>query len=101
MLKAARRGENTLALYWWDGSQWVREASSAVNNVGNTVTATPNHFSRWAVMGEARRVYLPLVGVAPVTEGELNVIALPRDWCNYGAVIDGFEQHLLAFRSTS
>jgi putative spermidine/putrescine transport system substrate-binding protein len=25
------------------------------------------------------------------SEGELTVIALPRDWCNYGAVIDGFK----------
>ena len=25
-------------------------------------------------------------------EGALNVIALPRDWCNYGAVIDGFAE---------
>ena len=24
-------------------------------------------------------------------EGQLNVIALPRDWCGYGAVIDGFK----------
>lgn len=38
------------------------------------------------------RVYLPLVRSAPVTEGELNVIALPHDWCNYGAVIEGFRR---------
>ncbi len=25
------------------------------------------------------------------SEGELTVIALPRDWCDYGAVIDGFK----------
>lgn len=25
------------------------------------------------------------------TEGQLNVIALPRDWCGYGAIIDGFK----------
>ena len=28
---------------------------------------------------------------AAKSEGELTVIALPRDWCNYGAVIDGFK----------
>ena len=28
---------------------------------------------------------------AAQTEGALNVIALPRDWCNYGALIDGFK----------
>jgi putative spermidine/putrescine transport system substrate-binding protein len=28
---------------------------------------------------------------AAKAEGTLNVIALPRDWCGYGAVIDGFK----------
>jgi len=28
---------------------------------------------------------------AAQAEGTLNVIALPRDWCNYGAAIDGFK----------
>jgi len=53
--------EETLALYHWDGSQWVKEPSSMVDTAANTVTAHPNHFSRWAVLGETRRVYLPLV----------------------------------------
>jgi hypothetical protein len=53
--------EETLALYWWDGSRWVKEPSSVVDTVANTVTAHPNHFSRWAVLGETRRIYLPLV----------------------------------------
>lgn len=53
--------EETLALYWWDGSQWVKEPSSVVDAVSNTVTATPDHFSLWAVLGETKRMYLPLV----------------------------------------
>lgn len=53
--------ENTLALYWWNGSQWVKEPSSTVDTTNNTVTATPNHLSLWAVLGETRQVYLPLV----------------------------------------
>ncbi len=28
---------------------------------------------------------------AAKTEGSLNVIALPRDWCNYGALLDNFK----------
>jgi putative spermidine/putrescine transport system substrate-binding protein len=28
---------------------------------------------------------------AAKSEGQLTVIALPRDWCNYGAAIDGFK----------
>jgi hypothetical protein len=53
--------ESTLALYYWNGSQWVQEASSVVDIANNTVIAAPNHLSLWAVLGETRRVYLPLV----------------------------------------
>ena len=53
--------ENTLALYYWDGSQWVKEPSSTVDTIANTVTAHPDHFSLWAVLGETKRVYLPLI----------------------------------------
>lgn len=53
--------ESTLALYAWDGSQWVKEPSSAVDGAANVVTATPDPFSLWAVLGETCRVYLPLV----------------------------------------
>jgi hypothetical protein len=52
--------ESTLALYYWDGSQWVKETSSAVNAADNVVQATPNHFSQWAVLGETNRSLLPL-----------------------------------------
>ncbi len=60
----AERGlvaESTLAFYYWDGSRWVREPSSVVDTVANTVTAHPDHLSLWAVLGETKRVYLPLV----------------------------------------
>ncbi|MFQ5813915.1 MAG: hypothetical protein ACE5I2_12135, partial [Anaerolineae bacterium] len=53
--------EDTLALYSWDGSQWVREPTSVVDTDNNTVTATPEHFSLWAVLGETRRMFLPVV----------------------------------------
>lgn len=54
--------EDTLALYTWDGDQWVKDPSSVVDIQTNTLVATPSHFSLWAVLGEARRaVYLPLV----------------------------------------
>ncbi len=51
--------EDTLALYWWDGSRWQREPSSAVDVSARTVTAAPDHFSLWAVLGETHRTYLP------------------------------------------
>jgi hypothetical protein len=46
-------------LYGWDGRQWLVEPTSAVDLQANTVSATPQHFSLWAVMAEARRMYLP------------------------------------------
>ena len=52
--------EDTLALYYWNGSTWIQE-SSIVNTGANTVTATPNHFSLWAVFGHTNQVFLPLV----------------------------------------
>lgn len=60
----AERGpaiENTLALYYWDGTQWVRESTSVVAPEANMVTATPDHFGLWAVLGETRRVFLPVI----------------------------------------
>ena len=53
--------EGTLALYYWDGSQWVREPSSVVDTAANTVTANPGHFSQWALFGETERVFVPWV----------------------------------------
>jgi hypothetical protein len=53
--------ESTLALYYWDGNTWVGEASSQVNTSTNTLTAAPNHFSIWAVLGEYHSLFLPLL----------------------------------------
>ncbi|MBE7471865.1 MAG: hypothetical protein DPW09_17595 [Anaerolineae bacterium] len=54
--------EDTLALYYWNGSQWVKEASSMVDPAANTVTAQPNHWATlWAVLGETRRMFLPVI----------------------------------------
>jgi hypothetical protein len=52
--------EDTLALYYWDGTRWSKEPSSIVDTTNNTVTATPNHFSLWAILGETNRVFLPI-----------------------------------------
>lgn len=53
--------EVTLALYSWNGDQWLQEPTSDVDVVANTVTATPDHLGLWAVFGETRRVFCPLV----------------------------------------
>ena len=53
--------ETTLAFYYRDGDQWIKESASTVDVDSNKVTATPSHFSAWIVMGEIRRVYLPMI----------------------------------------
>lgn len=53
--------EESLALYWWDGSQWQREATSSLDAAGNRVTATLDHMSLFAVLGEPASVLVPLV----------------------------------------
>lgn len=52
--------ESTLALYFWEGSTWIKEPSSAVDLAAHTLTATPSHFSIWALLGETRRAFMPL-----------------------------------------
>lgn len=52
--------ESDLALYYWDNTQWVRETTSQVDVAANRLTATPNHFSSWAVLAP-NSVYLPFV----------------------------------------
>jgi hypothetical protein len=52
--------EPSLALYYWDQGAWVREVSSVVDAANNTVEATPDHFSQWAVLATPK-VFLPLV----------------------------------------
>lgn len=52
--------EAHLALYSWDGGQWVKEETSVVDTEANTVAATPGHFSLWVVLSEWY-VYLPMV----------------------------------------
>jgi oligopeptide transport system substrate-binding protein len=53
--------EDTLALHYWDGSQWIAEPSSVVDTAANTATARPDHFSLWALIGENPRTYLPAI----------------------------------------
>jgi peptide/nickel transport system substrate-binding protein len=53
--------EDSLALYYWDGTEWVLEPTSSVNSATNTLTATPDHFSLFAILGQTHRMYLPMV----------------------------------------
>lgn len=53
--------ESTLGLYWQEGSQWVLEPTSSVDVASNRLTASPDHMTLFAVLGENKWVYLPLV----------------------------------------
>jgi hypothetical protein len=61
--ETALRGvsEPTLALYWWNGNRWVRESSSLVNTTTHRLAATPDHMTLFALLGETKRVYLPVI----------------------------------------
>jgi hypothetical protein len=53
--------ESMLALCRWDGSEWVKEPSSTVDAAADMVSATANRLGLWAVLGDTRRVFLPIV----------------------------------------
>jgi phosphonate transport system substrate-binding protein len=54
--------EAHLRLYYWQDGIWVEETSSVVDTTINSITATPDHFSIWAVLGrDSFPVYLPLI----------------------------------------
>jgi len=53
--------ESSLALYSWNGAHWVKEPTGFVDPIAHVISATPNHFSKWAVLGETLRGFLPLV----------------------------------------
>ncbi len=54
--------ENTLAFYYWNGSEWEKEESSTVNGFANQISATSDQFSLWGIFGKIRHyVYLPVI----------------------------------------
>jgi hypothetical protein len=53
--------ESTLALFHWTGSQWQRDATSSVDLINHIVRGTPVDFGRWAVFGETKVAYMPLL----------------------------------------
>lgn len=51
---------DNLALYFWDGSQWLKEPSE-LDLEKALLTATPDRFGVWALAAEADQIYLPLL----------------------------------------
>ena len=52
--------EDTLALFWWNDDHWEFEPTTAIFTQSNTLTATPNHMTLFAIKGETKRVFLPV-----------------------------------------
>jgi hypothetical protein len=54
--------EADLALYYWTGSNWIKEPTSMVDVEANTITAIPDHFSLWAALVPSdKKVFLPVI----------------------------------------
>ena len=54
--------ESALRLYRWDGEQWTTQGvSSAVDVEQNQVVAHVDHLSRFAVLAEWTRIFLPAI----------------------------------------
>jgi hypothetical protein len=53
--------ENTLALYYRDNHQWVKAPTSVLDMSNKMITATSNQLTFWAVLGETKRLYLPVI----------------------------------------
>ena len=55
---------NTLGLYWWDGVGWSQSGiTSFADTVNHAITAQVSHFSLFAVMGNTRLIFMPVVRV--------------------------------------
>jgi photosystem II stability/assembly factor-like uncharacterized protein len=50
-----------LGLYHWSGGAWVKETTSSADWDRDVVTANPDHFSYFAVLGKIYSIYLPVV----------------------------------------
>ena len=54
--------ESNLKLHFWQDGDWVKEPSSVVDTTINSIVATPDHFSIWAVLGrDSFPVFLPFI----------------------------------------
>jgi len=50
-----------LGLYHWSGSAWIKELTSSADYDQDVVTANPDHFSYFAILGKSYSIYLPIV----------------------------------------
>ena len=53
--------ENSLDLYYWDGSTWINEPGGVLDAAQNTFTAQLDHFSLWGLLAESKDIFLPML----------------------------------------
>jgi hypothetical protein len=58
---AGPANESSLGLYSWDGNAWNLESAQPPDTALHRLQAQPDHFSVWAVFGEVRQFFLPLL----------------------------------------
>jgi hypothetical protein len=52
---------DTVSLYWWDGSAWVKQSGTIDPMYPDVFDGGTTHTGRFALMGQSWSVYLPLV----------------------------------------
>ena len=52
--------EESLSLYGWNGSRWFVESTSSTDTTNKRITASPDHMSLFAVIGEMEQIFLPM-----------------------------------------
>lgn len=55
--------ESEIGLYFWNVTEWTKEPTSVLDIENNIVTATPSHFSQWALLTVSvpiNKQYLPV-----------------------------------------
>ncbi len=57
--------EDSLALYYWDGIRWQIEETSSLDTSNNLITARPNQFGKFALLGDTNYFYLPFTAGNP------------------------------------
>jgi photosystem II stability/assembly factor-like uncharacterized protein len=53
--------DSRLGLYHWNNSEWIKEPTSSADFDQDLVTANPDHFSYFALLGKSYSIFLPVV----------------------------------------
>jgi hypothetical protein len=53
--------ENSLGLYYWDGGQWILVEGSLLDQTQQTVSASLDHMTLFALFSDSLEVFLPII----------------------------------------